>query len=496
MRALGAAHLFTYMLNFDSLQKLWTKDARLWSKDPATQVKIQTRLGFLDVPSFFTDKIQHIQNTASVQDYTHVVLLGMGGSSLAAKCYLQQVQPAPKRSFHVLDTTNPFDIDRLTHDIPLSETLFLVASKSGSTLEVQSLFKYFWHLCPNPKQFWAITDPHTPLHQQALDLKFSHIWLNPPDIGGRFSALSYFGLIPLALMGIDLEAFWNDFLDTLTVLKSKDSPILPLAQFLAQAHSEHVHKLYLTTTESTHMLAQWIAQLIGESLGKNNMGFLPIPSSLDENACRQSYIHALGSEDEFEAMASKTAHSVSTINGVFDLGGEFYFWMCVTALLGAHLKINPFDQPHVELAKQKTKAYLNQASPEQNIKLLLKKHTADPHKLKACIEQTPTDHMVCVLSYLPQSMAAKSYENKIIKDIQDYRPDVFLTKGPQYLHSTGQYYKGGKNNATYIILTQKEKRLALPQSKLDFNTINLAQALGDYHALTQQKRSVTLVHLS
>ncbi|MCB1198502.1 MAG: hypothetical protein KDK51_09010 [Deltaproteobacteria bacterium] len=476
------------------IQRLLQKDVTLWSDQKSIQNEVHDRLGWLDIPSFFSDKINSIEAFERDIKHTHIVLLGMGGSSLVSEVFLQSMESSQiKRHFHVVDTTDPQVISDLTHNLPLEQTLFIVASKSGTTLEVTSLFQYFWSLVKSPSQFIAITDEGTELHQKALELDFLRIWINPSTIGGRFAALSYFGLIPFALMGGDLKKLWSSLMQALPQLQSEDSPALSLAQQLYQAHSKGIHKLTLQSTQATNGLPLWVEQLVAESTGKANKGFLPILQDHGQTPPQDSYIHAFGFADELDE--NMTVHSVSVFNEVEDLAAEFMLWQMATALLGSMLKINPFDQPHVSTTKKNTVSYLQHETPAQSIAQQIRSVMVAPEKINDYMNDLKPSEVVCILSYLPQTDTAQDKLDSLVNRIAQHTPNLTLNVGPRYLHSTGQFHKGGKNVGKYIILTQDQDNAPrVPDENYDFNTLKIAQALGDYEALQNNNRKVILVH--
>lgn len=477
------------------VERLLAKDTTLWSDDPQTQEKIQNRLGWLDIPKRFDDKIKDIVSFEENTSHTHVVLLGMGGSSLVSEVFLQSLDPSLiKRKFYVVDTTDAQTLKELSAALPLDRTLFIVASKSGTTLEVKSLFQYFWKLTSDPSQYIAITDENTPLHEKAKELSFSHIWINPSDIGGRFAALSYFGLIPFALMGGDLETFWKNLQENLSILQSPESPALSLAQQLFDSHNQGIHKLALQTTSSMAALPLWIEQLIAESTGKQDKGLLPIIQDHGDPAPEQSYIHVFGFEDELDE--DMNVHSVSVFQSFEDLASEFYLWKMTTALTGAMLNINPFDEPHVNTTKKNTAQYLESTNPKEQIQNNIQKVASSPDDIADFITNVQPDEAICILSYLPHTTSSEQFLSELEALVSEKSDSIVMNIGPRYLHSTGQFHKGGKDIGRYIILTQNQDAPMVPDENYDFNTLKLSQALGDYEALKQAGRRVMLVHKS
>ncbi|MCB0273041.1 MAG: hypothetical protein KDD46_08500 [Bdellovibrionales bacterium] len=463
-------------MNKELIARLLDHDTTLWSTSPEIQSQILGRLGWLDVVSTFSDKIAKIQEFESNIPYPHVVLLGMGGSSLVSEVFLQNIQ-APKRSLFILDTTDAKKIANVFQKIDPSKTLFIVASKSGTTLEVESLFAYFWDRVPRPQQYIAITDQGTPLEKLSINKGFRHAFINPTDIGGRFSALSYFGLVPLSLLGADLHVFWKEVQKAWAPNAKAFHEGLDLAHTLFTAHQKSIHKLLLSTSSTNRALALWIEQLIAESTGKQNKGFLPISSG-----------------EKNRTIEDALCIELPQIQKVHELASHFITWMTATALVGHLLEINPFDEPHVNTTKKNTASYLQRNEPTQEIQKSISAITSTTDQIATFLMDVKPDEVICILSYLPESNESHKFLDTLESSLLEKTHSVVVTHGPRYLHSTGQFHKGGKDIGRYILITENQPSPTIPGQKYDFNTLKLAQALGDYEALLQAGRKTLLVH--
>jgi transaldolase/glucose-6-phosphate isomerase len=446
------------------IDRIWQKDLSLWSNDVPTANSVENRLGWLDCVSIFEPKLGAIRAFADSLPYSNVVLVGMGGSSLVSKIFVQAF-PDSKRSFHVLDTTDPATILSIQEKIPLNDTLFIVASKSGTTIEVDSLLDYFFNLCPRPEQFIAITDFNTPLMKRAEQHRFRHIFINPADIGGRFAALSYFGLIPFALLGGDIIGLMKRAKEiTEECKKNENNPAIKIAELLFENHQAGRNKLYFNVVEKYSTLTYWIEQLIAESTGKQDKGIIPV-------------LTGKPGSDGFAVDIS--------IESIQDLACEFFGWEMTTAMLGAMMEINPFDEPNVVESKKNTINYLQHGSNitvEKKINELAQSRI----EIEPFLEGIEAPEFVAILSYANHHLPELN---------RNFGVPIIHCSGPGYLHSTGQLHKGGPNQGRFIIIIDNQKDLPIPGRNYGFQTLKLAQALGDYEALKHAGRKVMMVHI-
>lgn len=473
---------------------IWQKNALIWS---GFADAVQNRLGWLDCVSDFEPRALAIQIFAKSVPYSHVVLLGMGGSSLVSRV-LYGCLSHPKRIFHVLDTTDPATILAVQNNIPLKDTLFVVASKSGTTIEVDCLLDYFYDICPRPEQFIAITDFNTPLMRRAEQLHFRHIFVNPANIGGRFAALSYFGLVPLALMGGDVQNFLACAKDTVRdCQKTENNPAVSLATFLFENAKSGRNKLTFLATTTISALPHWIEQLIAESTGKHGHGILPVletPQTFNEWEAKDRMWLVYQTSNEtlrsLEELQGKP-HLVRTIEKTDDLAKEFFLWEFSTALLGAMMEINPFDEPNVVESKKNTITYLEEPG---HVATRIQSACTTIENSDELLNGIQPPEFIGILSYgsLHTSMVTQHLKTKLAAK---YHVPVTVSSGPGYLHSTGQFHKGGVNQGRFIILIDDQNDLPIQGRSYGFQTLKLAQALGDFEALRQADRKVLMAKI-
>ncbi len=512
--------------NQDFISRLQKKDTTLWKDDSEHKKIIENSLGWLDVIDFSISKVDEIiKFTDDIkQKFTHCVLLGMGGSSLAPEVFnnvFRNKEGYPK--MFVLDTTNTDWINFVRKEIDIKKTLFIFASKSGGTVEPVSGFKYFYaelkrEGVENPAEnFIAITDEGTGLYKLAENSKFLHRFVNPSDIGGRFSALSYFGMVSASLLGIDIKKFLERAKNSSKEFLANDEA-LTLSAFLGQANLEGRNKLTLVMPKEIASFGLWVEQLVAESTGKEGKGILPISG---EGLYRnfkyfddRIFVHiSKCSEDDdriSEIMKEISASGQPVLKicmqDEYDLASQYILWQIATAGAGVLMKINPFDQPDVEHSKILTKEILKELSQGKkptHEKLMVSENL----KNKNIDFQNFSEQIYKLLkteceyfAILPYTNSSLGYE-KIINCLKDEifskssRPVVF-GYGPRYLHSTGQLYKGDSNKGLFLILsTDSETDIQIPGEHYSFDDLCNAQALGDFKALGNADRKVIKVHL-
>ncbi len=523
------------------LKRIWDKDATLWSDDAETQEKIRNRLGWLDCVQAMqkvTDDITGFADETRKSGIEEVILLGMGGSSLAPLVFSKvfpRAEGYPRLT--VLDTTDPKVVEDTLESIEKDKTLFIVSSKSGTTVEPNALFNFFYEHMANAVEnpgshFMAITDSGTPLEKLAREKGFRKTFINASDIGGRYSVLSYFGLVPAALMGIDIKKL----LDNAAAMQEKcapgsdlaSNPAFQLGEFLGECVALNRDKLTLMADREIRPVTLWIEQLVAESTGKNTVGFIPI---VGETTGIPSFY---GSERTFIYMRLKdTPEEASldtftrelreaefptyliSLNDFYDLGGLFFMWELATALVCYFEGINPFDEPDVIIAKKKTVEVLERykkdgkmpvnfwVDPQSKItfrpsKILAASMKGLTRTLRDMFLVLPTWGYVGFLPYLP-------YDPELDELILEMRHLVrqergcatVMGYGPRYLHSSGQAYKGGPISAGFIIFTRKRNKdyPEIPGFGVSFWHLQFAQAVGDFEALESINRRVVHVHL-
>jgi hypothetical protein len=434
----------------------------------------------------------------------------MGGSSLAPEVF-RQTFGAPRGALdvHVLDTTDPAAIIALETSIDVRKTVFIVASKSGTTLETLSHYRHFWQQAGQKGgQFIAITDPGTPLAEEATRRGFRRSFLNPPDIGGRYSALSYFGLVPAALGGVDLAGL----LDRAATMTQACSPSVPtgenpgawLGAVFAEASKVGRDKITIVAPSAIQSFGVWAEQLIAESTGKEGKGLVPVADeALGAPAVygndRLFVRLALPGDDGPSALAAlgKAGHPVVTLklSDPLAIGAEFFRWEYAIAVAGAILGINVFDQPNVQEAKDLTKKVLSEGNPPtvgEGIRWAGQPGATLEAAIQALLGQVRAGDYVALLAFVAPTAEHDRALNAIRLAIRDtYRVATTVGYGPRYLHSTGQLHKGGPNTGVFLQLVGDDADdLPIPGEKFSFGVLKQAQALGDFQALRNHGRRV------
>lgn len=528
------------------LARLWSKDPTIWKKAPAAKKLIKDALGWLTLPDIMeehSDSIALFAEEVKEAGFTHVVLLGMGGSSLAPIVLKDTF--GPQKGYPgliVLDSTDPEAIRGVEDSIDASKTLFIVSSKSGSTIELLSLFEYFFKKLTDIKgeaageNFAAITDPGTPLEGFARKYGFRRVFLNPHDIGGRFSALSYFGLVPAALMGIDISKllYYAERLSVAThpCVNTVENPGVMLGAALGTIGKSGRDKITFFFSEEIKSLGLWIEQLLAESTGKEGRGLVPVTGEPvgrpEDYGDDRTFVYiTLGQEDKkitgLLGELTKAGHPVISfhLKDPYEIGGEFFRWEVATAAAGGVMGINPFDQPDVELSKRLTIARLNgkkaAATPPgvelngQNFKISFGESVFGEIKktyglegedskeaMKRFIGLLKKGDYFGVLAYFNPNDTGLEKEllhlRKVLRD--STKAATQFGFGPRYLHSTGQLHKGGAHNGLFIILSHETgEDLPIPGSSFSFSELELSQAFGDMEALDSKGCRVALFKL-
>ena len=465
-------------------RRIWARDYTVWQPEPT---EIVDRLGWLGLPEKMHEHMDQLQEFAeSCAGFERVVLLGMGGSSLAAEVFSTTYGG---KKLTVLDTTHPEAVLTVEKDGDLSRTLFIVASKSGGTVETLSHFAYFFDKVRDGSQFVAITDPGTPLEALARMKGFRRVFLNPVDIGGRYSALSYFGLVPAALIGADVHTLL-DSAEEMTCACAEcvpvaDNPGLWLGALLGEAVRAGRDKLTLLMPDEIAAFGAWLEQLIAESTGKQGTGIVPVdgePPGPPDVYGRDRLFVSLGVETSLEPSV------VIPFGGVDKLGAEFFRWEFATAVAGHVLGIHPFDQPNVQEAKDATRRLLEaEAVPRSSY-----------DTLGALLESVQPGDYVAIQAYLPRTPENTVQLQTARLRLRD-RLHVATTLGfgPRYLHSTGQLHKGGPATGVFIqVVDEPSLDLPIPGKPYTFRRLLDAQSEGDLQALRARGRRVARVRLS
>jgi transaldolase / glucose-6-phosphate isomerase len=506
-------------------RRLWAKDPMFWSSDPAKQQEISDRLGWLDVADKMLEHSAEFRDLAKAgRAYSDVVLLGMGGSSLGPDVLRHTFGAAKGHpALHVLDTTDPATILAVRRKIKLEKTLFVVASKSGETTETLSQFAYFWELVAGRaqganragKQFAAITDPGTSLEKLAKDHGFRWIFPNPPDIGGRYSVLSYFGLVPGALMGVNVEQLLGRAVE---MAKScgdsvpvENNPGMWLGAVIGQLALKGRNKLTLIASPKVASFGYWVEQLLAESTGKEGKGIVPVEGEpVGKPAVYGSdrlfvYIRMDADAPNRQVVALETAgHPVVTLTlrDTLDLGGEFLRWEIATAVAGAILGIDPFDQPNVQESKDNTKRVLAQFKSKGKLPPAESTPAARARAgVKTLLGRAKPGAYFAIMAYTGRTAASESAIAAIRTAVRD-STQIATTAGygPRFLHSTGQLHKGGPKTGLFLQIVQQDdqqddKDVPIPGQPYSFSILKQAQSLGDLQSLSSRKLPVLRVTL-
>jgi len=511
--------------------RLWAHDPTLWTKDPAGQAEVKIRMGWMDSPDKARQRMEEYQAFAKEirQDrIDRVLVIGMGGSSLTAEVFSSLLAAAKidaPLSLAILDSTEPSQVAKIAEEYPPEKSLYIVASKSGSTAEVMANFNYFWKLSKkNGSRFAATTDLGTSLEQLARKRGFRKIFSADSMVGGRYSALTDFGLVPATLIGMDL----NRLLDKADWMKRQcgehipaaRNPGLALGAVLGESALAGRDKLTILSDAPLSAFAGWIEQIIAESSGKNGKGILPVPLEpvgdvkVYGNDRLFVYLRQTGELDGTIKSLREAGHPVIdfVIANPYDVGAEMYRWEIATSIACSIIGVNAFDQPNVESSKIITKAKIAEYQKKGKLKegkpawkedgvMVFSPSSVSGASLKtilkSCLKKAKPNGYVAINAYLPRNaeMAEALQSLRVAIRAKTGNP-VTAGFGPRFQHSTGQFHKGGPKNALFVQVTaEPEKDMNIPTEGLTFGTLVRAQALGDYEALIEAKRKVLRVHL-
>jgi transaldolase/glucose-6-phosphate isomerase len=441
------------------VERIWSRDPTIWTGNDEAKW-----LGWLDEPARMRQDVDLLLMLADAVsgEIDDVVLLGMGGSSLAPEVLRRTFG---SERLHVLDTTHPGAIRRLQEQLDLGRTLFLPASKSGSTIETRSHADYFWKRASRGDQWVAVTDPGSELEELARKREFRAVFPGEPTIGGRYSALSAFGMVAAALLGVDVARLLDRAIEMAEACRSDEgNPGLELGLSLGLGWEEGRDKVCIP---DEHGFGLWAEQLIAESTGKQGKGLIPAPGESPDGPDRQA--HELRLPDPYE------------------LGQEFFRWEFATAVAGSILQINPFDQPDVQAAKDRTNAVLAagdvELAPEGSVDELL-------------AQAQPGDY-VCIQAFVDPTGEAEAKLGALADRARDATGCVVTSGiGPRYLHSTGQLHKGGPNTGLFIqVVEDYGDELKIPGRPFGFARLIRAQAAGDFESLRERGRRVARINM-
>jgi glucose-6-phosphate isomerase len=435
-------------------ERIWERDPTVWTGHDEAQW-----LGWLDEPARDIDL-----SRAPVGEYEHYVLLGMGGSSLAPEVFRRSFDST---SFHVLDTTHPKAIRRLQDEIDVGRTFFVASSKSGTTLETRSHLEHFWELAgKKPEQFAVVTDPGSQLESLAEERGFHAIFHGEPSIGGRYSALSAFGLIAAALIGADVERIRERAREMAEACRSSENPGLELGLQFGDGWREGRDKICIDDTPGGFGL--WGEQLIAESTGKEGKGLVPAPGESPDGPDRQ--------------------HGEVRLGDPYDLGSEFFRWEFATAVAGSILGINAFNQPNVQSAKDRTNEILAGGDDPD---------VEPAGSLDELLDGAEEGNYVCVQAFVDPTDENEARIMGLVETIRG-RTGCVTTHGfgPRYLHSTGQLHKGGPPIGRFVqIVDDTGDEIPIPGKDFGFGKLIRAQAAGDFASLQERGRPIVRIRL-
>jgi transaldolase/glucose-6-phosphate isomerase len=516
------------------VERIWAHDHTVWKPDPA---EITNRLGWLHSPQVMKEHIGRLEGLAgSVRGdgYTDVLLLGMGGSSLAPQVFRETF--GVKEGYldlAVLDSTDPGAVLGHERRLDLAKTLFVVATKSGGTAETLSFFKYFYNKVVETvgaagagAHFIAITDPGSRLIDIASQHGFRDTFLNDPNIGGRYSALSFFGLVAAALVGVDLGRLLDRAGRMADDCRSEGSSGARLGAIMGELAQAGRDKVTLIASPPIASFGDWVEQLIAESTGKDGKGILPVvgePIGAPDTYRDDRLFVCLSLGDDTPHLAAiqvleEAGHPVVRLglDDVYDLGGQFFLWEMATAIAGARIGIQPFDQPNVEaakvLARQMIAAYqeegrlpeLTPALEADGITVYGDVRAGSPGEaLDAFLDRAEAGAYIALQAYVtPDAATGEALQALRTLLRERTRRATTLGFGPRFLHSTGQLHKGDAGRGLFIQFTSDAVQDAAipdeagkPDSSMSFGVLKLAQALGDRQALLDAHRQVIRFHL-
>jgi transaldolase/glucose-6-phosphate isomerase len=506
-------------------RRLWEKDPTLWSAEPVAE--LADRLGWLDLPDTMTAEVGRLTSFArqvAEEGFRDAVVLGMGGSSLAPEVFAQTFGHAFGRpAVTVLDSTHPDAVQELAGRLDPEKSLFVVSSKSGTTTETLSFFRYFWKLSgERGRSFVAVTDPGTPLQKMARQRGFREVFNAPADVGGRYSALTSFGLLPAALLGVDAGRLLSQARamaqSCRAGVEAKNNPGLRLGAAMGELALAGRDKLTFVTSHSLQMFPDWIEQLVAESTGKTILdgderrGVIPVvgeplgpPEAYGEDRFFAAILLAgddvAALEQRLEAL-ERAGHPVVRfrVTDRYGLGAEMFRWEMATAAAGAVLGLNPFDQPDVQLAKELAKAAMKKGAGKRRgagDAVETGEREALGAALAGWLEGARPGDYLGIHAYLPPRPRTTEALRALQAGLHARtRLAVTLGYGPRFLHSTGQLHKGGPDCCRFLQLVDEPSGgLAVPETRYTFGTLIRAQADGDRQALEQRGRTVLRVGL-
>lgn len=532
-------------------ERLWRKDPTVWRQGPKGAKVIRNRLGWLNVVETMMPRVPEITQFADdikAAGFTHAVLMGMGGSSLSPEVSNLTFGVRPGHpDLMVLDSTVPASVLEIEGRIDPARTLFIVAMKSGATVETNSCYRYFHDRVRAGigdragDNFVAITDPGTSLEAEAHRNRFRDLFLNFADIGGRYSALSYFGLVPAAIIGVDIARLLDRALSMMKAcgpdVSPSENPGIALGAVLAEHAMQGRNKMTLVLSPEIRSFGYWVEQLVAESTGKNGTGILPVEG---ESIADPAHY---GDDRVFVYLRLKTSNDTDLDRGVgaleqagipvlrvdlddvYDLGKEYFRWEMATAVASALLGVNAFDEPNVKESKDNTRRFLHK--PEKHHMLPKERPIASegdlhiycsqamrsaldsvraemslPEKslsayLKAFLNLHQPGNYFALMAFMRSTQSVDCAFQCLRASLRDaFKAATTLGYGPRFLHSTGQFHKGGPSNGIFVqFAADDEEDIRIPGKPYGFSTLKQAQAMGDAASLRSKGRPFMRIHL-
>jgi len=518
------------------VERIWNKDYTVWDDNPD---EISNRLGWLDsveTTSKAINEIKEFVQSVIKDGFTHALLMGMGGSSLAPEVFRLTFGVGEEYlDLAVIDSTHPDAVKEFSNKINFDKTLFIVSTKSGGTVETISFLKYFYNKTLKEigkdnagNHFTAITDPGSGLEEMAKELKFRKIFLNDPNIGGRYSVLSLFGMVPAALVGIDLDKFLTKTKMMVEECKNdKNNSAAELGVILGALSNEGIDKVTFITSPKIKFLGAWIEQLVAESTGKNGKGILPV--DLEDVLATEYYsmdrlfvYMKMKNDSTYNAQINDLKDAGFPIieielKDIYDLGKEYFRWEFATVIAGWALSIQPFDQPNVESAKVVARKMMDEYKEKGELPELNPNFTDDDISVSGNIKSdnlkdalneflqnvTVEKSYVAIQAYLKPKKETTNHLQSIRTAIQKkFKVATTVGYGPRFLHSTGQLHKGDAGNGLFIqIIGDPNDDLPIPdvpqsnESSISFGVLIKAQVMGDREALVENNRQVITIDL-
>ena len=526
----------------EKLARLWKHDASLWSN--SDEADWLGWLNIVDKSLAQSTELEAFARDLATSDINQVVLLGMGGSSMAPEVLAETFGQQPDfPELIVLDSTDPGQIRAVNAAIDPVHTAFIVASKSGSSLEPNILMAFFLQRLTDvvgavkaASHFIAITDPETSLHKRAVADGFRHVFNGEPDIGGRFSALSVFGMVPAAICGVDCRRFLDEALMMAAAcentLQLQENPGVLLGCILGVAARKGRDKLTIIASPPVASMGAWLEQLVAESTGKQGKGIIPVDgeplASPGSYGADRLFMYlclaqeAAPEQEQFIELLEQAGEPVVriTLDDRYALGQEFFRWEMATAVAGSLMELNPFDQPDVEASKVEARRITEACASGGSLpaqtplatdgQLMLFADSRNAAELTALVDELSVEALlkahfgritagdyVALLAYLDRNTANTGQLQQIRNTIcQDGKTASCLGFGPRFLHSTGQAYKGGPNTGVFLQITaDADEDIQVPGHNYSFAVVEAAQAQGDLEVLAERGRRVLRVHL-